>query len=99
LRAITDVVTSFQMPGHSIPGFGRKTMEIATAGIYDPRIHYDEVLQPVLRHWKVFDVTGLGAEGEQAREELASFLDRLDRTASRFTERRAAAAARAAERG
>jgi acyl-[acyl-carrier-protein] desaturase len=44
-------------------------------------------------------VTGLGAEGEQAREELASFLDRLDRTASRFTERRAAAAARAAERG
>ncbi len=94
MRAITDVVTTFQMPGHDIPGFGRKAIEIAVAGIYDTRQHRDEVLLPVLRHWKVWDVTGLGPEGEQARDELDAFLEGLDRQARRFEERRAALKAR-----
>jgi acyl-[acyl-carrier-protein] desaturase len=96
MRAVTQVATTFQMPGHSIAGFARKSMDIANAGIYDPRIHHDEVLGPVLRTWKLFELEGLGAEGEQAREELAAYLARLDRTAARFTERRDAARARSA---
>jgi len=35
MRAITDVVKSFQMPGHGIEGFGRKAVQIAMGGIYD----------------------------------------------------------------
>jgi acyl-[acyl-carrier-protein] desaturase len=44
MRAICDVVKSFQMPGHTIENFTRKSVQIAMAGIYDLRIHHDEVL-------------------------------------------------------
>jgi acyl-[acyl-carrier-protein] desaturase len=61
---------------------------IAKAGIYDLRLHHDEVIQPVLRAWKVFERTDLGAEGERAREELAQFLTGLDAQATKFVESR-----------
>lgn len=99
VRAITDEVVKFAMPGAVIPSFQRKAALMAKAGIYDLRIHHDDVVQPLLRYWKVFDLTGLGAAGEAAREELATFLKGLDTQASRFEERRDAAAARRAARG
>ncbi|OUC88538.1 acyl-ACP desaturase [Streptosporangium minutum] len=96
MRAVTDVVTSFQMPGTGIEGFTRKAMTIANAGIYDLRLHLDDVLMPVLRQWAVFDMKDLDSEGEKAREELAAFLARLEVSASRFVERREARRARQA---
>lgn len=96
MRAVTDVVTTFQMPGTGIDGFTRKAMTIANAGIYDLRLHMDDVLQPVLRQWDVFNMKEFGPEGEKAREELSEFLDRLETTASRFVERREARRARQA---
>lgn len=98
LRAITDEVVTFEMPGSIIPGFTRKAAQIAKAGIYDLRIHHDDVIWPLLRHWQVFDLDGLDAEGEQARTELAEFLSNLNTQATRFEERRAQAQARAAAR-
>jgi acyl-[acyl-carrier-protein] desaturase len=35
MRAISDVVRNFDMPGANMPGFGRKAVQIALAGIYD----------------------------------------------------------------
>ncbi|HZA16072.1 MAG TPA: acyl-ACP desaturase [Pseudonocardiaceae bacterium] len=96
LRAITDEVTNFHMPGIVIPGFARKAALIAKAGIYDLRIHHDEVIWPLLRQWGVFELDSLDAEGEKACAELADFLTQLDGQASRFEERRAQAQARAA---
>nr|WP_062339999.1 acyl-ACP desaturase [Herbidospora sakaeratensis] len=96
MRAITDVVTSFQMPGAGMAGFARMSMAIAHAGIYDLRSHKDEVLMPVLRQWKVFEKEGLDPEGEKARQELAEFLDNLEITARKFEERREARRAREA---
>ncbi|KAB8190083.1 acyl-ACP desaturase [Nonomuraea phyllanthi] len=96
MRSVTDVVTTFQMPGTGIDGFARKAMIIANEGIYDLRLHLDDVLMPVLRQWSVFDKTGLDADGERAREELAAFLDKTERTAARFVERREERRARAA---
>jgi acyl-[acyl-carrier-protein] desaturase len=98
LQAIWDVVENFEMPGSSIEGFTRRSLKIALAGIYDLRIHRDEVLAPVLRHWKIFDLEGLSAEGEAAREKLATFLEQLDQKAARFEEKRAAQQARYAAR-
>jgi acyl-[acyl-carrier-protein] desaturase len=97
MRAVTDVATNFQMPGHTIDGFLRKSVAIANAGIYDLRIHLDDVLLPVLRQWRVFDLEGLDADGEKARQELSDLLERLDVAATRFTERRAERQARATE--
>ncbi|MDT7803241.1 MAG: acyl-[acyl-carrier-protein] desaturase, partial [Actinomycetota bacterium] len=99
IPAIVDEVVGFQMPGFGISDFGRKAAIIAKAGIYDLRIHHDDVVMPLLRYWKIFELTGLGEVGETARQELADFLKTLNAQASRFEERRDAAAARAAARG
>jgi acyl-[acyl-carrier-protein] desaturase len=93
--AVRDVVVSFDMPGNTIPDYRRKAARIALAGIYDLRIHHDEVVQPILRELRVFDCGGLSGSGERARDELAEFLGSLDQRAARFTERRAGAIAMA----
>jgi acyl-[acyl-carrier-protein] desaturase len=90
VRAVWDVVEGFQMPGSGIDGFARRSLAIALAGIYDLRIHHDEVLTPILKFWKVFDVEGLTGQAERARDKLAAFLLDLEAKATRFEERRAA---------
>jgi acyl-[acyl-carrier-protein] desaturase len=99
MRAVADVLADFQMPGVGIEGFARKSVAIALAGIYDLRQHRDEVVLPVLRQWDVFDVTGLDADGEAARDQVAAHLDMLEQQASRFEEKRAARESRLAARG
>ncbi|MER5204737.1 acyl-ACP desaturase [Streptomyces sp. NPDC002825] len=94
MRAVADVVSGFRMPGHGLPGFERAAARIALGGVYDLRIHHDDVLQPVLRHLKVMDLSGLGPEGLKAQQELGEFLTSLDTQATRFEERRAALLAR-----
>ena len=96
MRAVADVVTGFRMPGHGMPGFERAAAQMAIGGIYNLRIHHDDVLQPVLRNLKVMDVSGLGAEGLRAQQELGMYLAGLDAQATRFDERRAALLARRA---
>jgi len=96
--AINDVVQTFQMPGSDIAGFQRKAVEMAIAGVYDLRQHRDEVVMPVLRFWKIFELEGLSAEGEKARSELADFMDGLEKQALRFEDKRDALQARMAAR-
>ncbi len=88
VRAVWDVVSKFEMPGSGLDGFARRSMDIAVAGIYDLRIHRDEVLAPVLKYWKLFDIAGLGPEGEAALAELEAFMTDMDKKASRFEEKR-----------
>lgn len=88
VQAVWDVVRDFQMPGAGMAGFARRSVQIALAGIYDLRIHRDEVLAPVLKHWRIWDLEGLDGAGEQAREQLAGFLDRLDTQAAAFEDKR-----------
>ena len=96
LRAIVDVVKAFQMPGSNVEGFARRSAQMAMIGIYDPRQHLDDVLQPVLRHWKIFELQNLDAEGERLRDDLAAYIADLEVTASRFVEKRDARLARKA---
>jgi acyl-[acyl-carrier-protein] desaturase len=96
IPAVVDEVVGFQMPGFGITDFGRKAAIIAKAGIYDLRIHHDEVVQPMMRHWKIFEREGLDPAAEKARETLAQFLVELDAQASRQEETRARANARLA---
>ena len=91
VRAITAEVLAFDMPGTAIPGYLRKAATMAKAGIFDLRIHHDDVLMPILRHWRFFELGGLDAAAEQDRTRLAAYLVELDASARRFEERRAAA--------
>jgi acyl-[acyl-carrier protein] desaturase len=97
MRAITDVVTTFAMPGTDIAGFQRKAVQMAVAGVYDLRQHRDDVVAPVLRFWNVFEIEGLSAEGEQARTELADFMEQLEKQALRFEDKRETLKARMAQ--
>ncbi len=85
--AIVDEVLSFQMPGAGIPQFIRKAAQIARAGIYDVRVHRDEVLMPILRHWRIFELSNLSEAAEEARRRLAEHLDKLEAAARRFEEK------------
>lgn len=98
MQAVRDEVVGFEMPGAGMSDFMRNSVTIAKAGIYDLRLHHDEVVVPILKFWRVFDRTDLGAAGEQAREELATFMGGLDAQASRFVEQREKTRARAAAR-
>jgi acyl-[acyl-carrier-protein] desaturase len=96
MQAVRDEVVGFQMPGAGMSDFLRNSATIAKAGIYDLRLHHDEVVMPVLKFWKVFERDDLGPEGEKAREELATFTTDLDAQATKFVERREAQRAKAA---
>ena len=96
--AILDVVKNFAMPGANLPGFQRKAVEMAVEGIYDLRSHKDEVVAPVLRFWRVFELEGLSAEGEAARTELAELMEALEKQALRFEDKRDMLKARMAPR-
>jgi acyl-[acyl-carrier protein] desaturase len=87
VRAIVDEVLAFQMPGAGIPGFIRKAAQIATAGIYNLRVHRDEVLLPIIRHWRIFELEGLDGAAEEARRRLAEHLEALELAAQRFEAR------------
>jgi acyl-[acyl-carrier-protein] desaturase len=95
MQAVRDEVVGFQMPGAGMSGFRRNSVIIAKAGIYDLRLHHDEVVAPILKYWRVFERTDLGAAGEQAREELSAFMSGLDAQAARFVEQRERARSRA----
>jgi acyl-[acyl-carrier-protein] desaturase len=88
MRAITDVLTNFQMPGAGMPGWGRKSVQIALAGIYDLQLHLEDVVNPVLRAWDIFNLTTLSGDGELARDELAIWLTAAATDVSSFVEKR-----------
>ena len=90
MNAIWGAVSGFKMPGSTIENFGRRSLQIAMAGIYDLRIHRDEVLLPVIRQLGVLDRSDLSGESTPARDALGLFLEDLDEKAARFEVKRAA---------
>ena len=94
IKAIAAEVTGFEMPGAGMTDFNAKAVQIAKAGIYDLRVHHDDVVWPLLRHWDFFGVEGLDAEAEQKRTEVSEFLTALDEMAKKYDAKREARRAR-----
>lgn len=92
--AIAKAVTDFRMPGADIEGFGRRALEIAIAGIYDLRIHHDEIVMPVVRQLDLLERSDLAGEGAAAQDTLGRFIAALETKAARFEEKRAASRAK-----
>ena len=85
---IERAVRNFAMPGTGIENFDALAKEIAKAGIYDFKIHHEQILVPVvLRHWKVAEVTGLSPEAEKARDSLVKRIDKIGKVANRLAAR------------
>jgi acyl-[acyl-carrier-protein] desaturase len=98
VQAVRDVVATFQMPGHGMPGFERAAVRMAVGEIYNLRIHHDQVVQPIVRYVNALTVGSLGADGLRAQHELGIHLEELHRQASLFDEKLAARKARHAMR-
>ena len=90
IRALTDEVAGFEMPGTGIPGFVRRAAVVARAGIYDLQVHRDQVIEPMIRFWGVLALEGLTAEAEAERDRLVLVLAELDRRVDKQLVRRAA---------
>ena len=74
------------MPGAGIAGFHRKAAEMALAGIYDLRIHRDEVVIPLVLKLRLFELTGLFPGAEAPRAQLGTFLEDMEGSARRLEE-------------
>lgn len=88
MRAVADEVIGFEMPGANARGYQSKALRIARAGIYDKRVHQQRVVEPILSYWKIFSRGDFGPEGNQARDELAKYIEQLKADASRFEQKR-----------
>lgn len=90
IMAIERQVLNFAMPGQDLPAFRERARSMADGGVYDLRIHRDQVIGPVLlTHWRLLELDGLTAEAEIARDRILAHLEKVDRVASRSDEARA----------
>lgn len=88
VEAVVAEIMAFEMPGAGIAGFRRKAAQMALAGIYDMRIHLEEIVMPLVRKLRIFELQGLSPAAESARSELAVFLGEMEASARRLEERR-----------
>jgi acyl-[acyl-carrier-protein] desaturase len=84
MRALHKILRNFQMPGFQVPEFRRKAVFIAVGGVYDPRIHLDEVVMPVLKKWRIFEREDFTGEAEALRDDLAVLIQELEMACDKF---------------
>jgi len=87
LDAIHRVFSNFKMPGTVIPGFVRRAVDMAKAGVYNLRIHHDRVLVPLIRDWGIEHLTGLNARARELQEKIMEFPATVLRKAEIFERR------------
>src|ERR1700749_174171 len=83
-RPLHKILRNFQMPGFQVPEFRRKAVFIAVGGVYDPRIHLDEVVMPVLKKWRFFEREDITGEAAELREDLALLVKELEAACDKF---------------
>jgi acyl-[acyl-carrier-protein] desaturase len=101
MKSLHRVLRNFTMPGYTVPEFRRKAVIIAVGGIYDPRIHLDDVVMPVLKKWRIFEREDFTGEAASMRDDLALLVEELKEACDKFEEskrRRLEREARKAER-
>jgi acyl-[acyl-carrier-protein] desaturase len=81
-----------------MPNFRRNGVLMAKHGIYDLRQHLEEVVQPVLKKWNIFERTDFTARGDAVRERLGLFLEKLSQDVIKFEEQRDRMLAREAKK-
>jgi acyl-[acyl-carrier-protein] desaturase len=84
MKSLHKVLRNFQMPGYQVPEFRRKAVVIAVGGVYDPRIHLDDVVMPVLKKWRIFEREDFTGEAAAMRDDLALLIKELEATCEKF---------------
>ena len=84
MTSLHRIVENFKMPGYTVPDFRRKAVIIAVGGVYDPRIHLDDVLMPVLKKWRIFEREDFTGEAAAMRDDLGVLIQELEDTCEKF---------------
>lgn len=88
LEGIYNTFTNFQMPGVGIPGYLRRSIDIAKAGVYNLRVHHDNVLTPLLAQWGVGKLEGLSTKAAELQDRImglpAEIISKAERFEARF---------------
>jgi acyl-[acyl-carrier-protein] desaturase len=77
------VLANFQMPGFVVPEFRRKAVIIAVGGVYDPIIHRDDVVMPVLKKWRILE-RDFSGEAARYQDQIGKIVAELDETCEKF---------------
>jgi acyl-[acyl-carrier-protein] desaturase len=86
MESVHRILRHFKMPGFADPEFRRKAVIIAVGGIYDPRIHLDEVVMPVLKKWRIFEREDITGQAAGMRDDLGVLLKELEVAGDKFDE-------------
>jgi len=86
MRSVHRILRNFKMPGFTVPEFRRKAVIIAVGGVYDPRIHLDEVVMPVLKKWRIFERDDFTGEAARMRDDLGVLIKELEVASDKFDE-------------
>jgi acyl-[acyl-carrier-protein] desaturase len=86
MKSVHRILRNFKMPGFTVPEFRRKAVIIAVGGVYDPRIHLDEVVMPVLRKWRIFEREDFTGDAARMRDDLAVLVKELEQASDKFEE-------------
>jgi acyl-[acyl-carrier-protein] desaturase len=54
--------------------------------VYDPRIHLEDVVMPILKKWRIFERDDFSGEGARMRDELGTLIEDLEQTCVKFEE-------------
>ena len=87
LEGVYNTFLNFQMPGTGIPGFLRRSIEIAKAGVYNLRVHHDNVVLPLLQYWRIADLTDLTSTGAEFQDRIMALPAKILAGAERFERR------------
>lgn len=84
MKAIHRILRNFKMPGFTVPEFRRKAVIIAVGGVYDPTIHLNEVVMPVLKKWRIFERDDFTGEAAWMRDDLGVLIKELEEAGDKF---------------
>jgi acyl-[acyl-carrier-protein] desaturase len=84
MKSLHRVLRNFKMPGYTVPEFRRKAVIIAVGGVYDPRIHLEDVVMPVLKKWRIFEREDFTGEAAEMRDDLGKLVEELEETCQKF---------------
>lgn len=84
MKSLHKILRNFQMPGYQVPEFRRKAVLIAVGGVYDPRIHLDDVVMPVLKKWRIFEREDFTGEAAALRDDLGVLVKELEASCDKF---------------
>jgi acyl-[acyl-carrier-protein] desaturase len=84
MKSLHRVLRNFKMPGYTVPEFRRRAVTIAVGGVYDPRIHLDDVVMPVLRKWRIFEREDFTGEAAEMRDDLGKLIEELEEACQKF---------------